>query len=374
MTPERRRKVQKIAAHAGFALVVFVIAFYVSFPYERVKDQIVSLASQRNLDVQIESVGPALGLGLSFSKIDIADRPIGTAKPTVWHIDSATVRLGALAGLVGDTAVNATLELLGGDVDVAWRGSKTKGSVHVVSEDIALAELPGVKEAINLPLAGKINLEIDMVTPGNKLGEANGKIVWTCAGCAVGDGKAKLKVASNPLLAEGLSLPRLRLGDFSGNILFEKGLGKLQGVQARSPDGDLLIEGEIRLAEPLAYAGVDLYVRFKLSEALLKSADKLQLLMQIAESMGKRPDGYYGLRMTGTFARVTTQWSKTSPFGSQNTGARPGSVPPLPATRFPSPPPPQETPPPPAPDPIPPPPPPPVETAPLSDSEGATTN
>jgi hypothetical protein len=90
--------------------------------------------------------------------------------------------------------------------------------------------------------------------PGRQAGAADGAIRWTCAACVVGDGKAKLKVAGNPMLAEGLSLPKLKLGDFTGRINFEKGVGKLQGVQAKSADGELYVEGEVRLADPLPYA------------------------------------------------------------------------------------------------------------------------
>ena len=74
-----------------------------------------------------------------------------------------------------------------------------------------------------------------------------------------------LKVAGNPLLAEGLLLPKIRIGDFTGRIVFEKGIGRFQSVQAKSPDGEIALEGEIRLADPTQFSSVDVYVRFKLS-------------------------------------------------------------------------------------------------------------
>src|SRR4030095_7612923 len=118
-------------------------------------------------------------------------------------------------------------------------------------EDVAMAEIPGVKEAINLPLGGKLGVPLHPGRLGGRVAAADGSVRWTCAACVIGDGKAKLKIAGNPMLAEGLSLPRLKLCDFAGRINFEKGVGKLQGVQAKSPDGELYIEGEVRLADPL---------------------------------------------------------------------------------------------------------------------------
>jgi type II secretion system protein N len=317
LSPERLRKLRAFGLRAGFGLLVFIIAFYVSFPYHRIKDTVVAMASQQDLDVEIASAGPILGVGIAFHDIVVQTRPVDSSKPTRVRIDDARVSISPLARLVGEEAYSLSAAALGGDTDIDWQASKTKSRLNIKSEDLAMSELPGVKEAINLPLAGKLGLTVDLAMPGNRLGAGAGSIRWTCAACVIGDGKAKLKVASNPMLAEGLSLPRLKLGDFTGRIAFENGLGKLQAVQARSPDGELYIEGEIRLADPLPMSQVDLYVRFKLSDALLKSSDKLQLIFQLIESMGKRSDGFYGLRLQGSIGRLgAPQWMKSSPFAS----------------------------------------------------------
>jgi type II secretion system protein N len=324
LTPERLRRLRGVGLRVLFGLAVFVIAFYLSFPYHRIKEQVIALAAMRNLDVQIGSAGPVLGVGIAFHDIAVASTPPpGGGRPTKLKIDSARVSIAPLARLSGENAYSLSADALGGEIDIDWQGSKTKSAIKVKTEDLAMAQLPGVREAINLPLAGKLGLTMDLALPTNRTGETNGTISWTCAGCEIGDGKAKLKVAGNPMLAEGLSLPRIRLGNLTGRVVFDKGVGRLQGVQARSPDGELSLEGEIRLADPINYSQLDLYLRFKFSDALLKSAEKLQLLLQLIESMGKRPDGFYGVRLTGTFARVSPpQFSKNSPFGS-GAGAMP---------------------------------------------------
>jgi type II secretion system protein N len=321
LTPERLRKLRAFGLRAGFGLVVFIIAFYVSFPYHRVKDQVVAMAAQQNVDVEIASAGPILGVGIAFHDIQVATRPTDGSKPTRLRIDDAKVSISPFARLFGEEAYGLSAGTLGGDIDVDWEASKTKSRLVVKGEDVSMAEIPGVKEAINLPLGGKLGVGLDIGMPGGKVAQADGSVRWTCAACVIGDGKAKLKIAGNPMLAEGLSLPRFKLGDFTGRINLDKGVGKLQGVQAKSADGELYIEGEVRLADPLQYSQVDLYVRFKLSDAFIKSSDKLPLMLQFIE-MGKRPDGYYGLRLQGALSRLgPPQWVKTSPFAS--TGAAP---------------------------------------------------
>jgi type II secretion system protein N len=228
-------------------------------------------------------------------------------------------------GLKGQTAYDNTVSLdaLGGQVDIESSGVLLKhGETKVVAKELAMNELSGSRGLIPLPLSGRLDVNLDMVLPSGRYGESNGGVDWKWAGAAIGDGKEKLRVPGNAFLSEGIVIPRVRLGDFKGKVVFQKGIGKLHGVGAKSQDGELRMEGEIRLADPVGYSYLDLYVTFKMSDALLKSNDKFQLMLQLAESMGKRSDGFYGFRMTGSFNRLgPVQWMKTSPFPAVGTRA-----------------------------------------------------
>jgi type II secretion system protein N len=317
VSPERLKKLQRFGAIGGFGFLVFLLSVYFSFPYDRIKDLAVAMAAQRNLDVEIGSAGPTFGFGISFADVRVRTRPLDGSKPTQVQIPQANISLSPLARLLGEDAVSVSADALGGDVDLDLRQSKTDGNVQLRAKDLDMKLMPGVKEAINLPLGGALEMALDLAQPNNRLSEAGGTLTWKCAACALGDGKEKLKVAGNPMLSEGMTLPRLRLGDFAGKVVFDKGLGRLQGVQAKSPDGEIYVEGEVRLSDPVNASYLNLYVRFKLSDALLKSNDKLQVVMQLVESMGKRPDGYYGFLLTGPLGSPgPIRWSKTSPFGA----------------------------------------------------------
>jgi type II secretion system protein N len=328
MTSDRLRTLRRLGGTAAFGLLVFLVSLVLSFPYGRIKEQIVAIASTQGIDLNVGAVGPAFGLGLRLKDVEVRTRSEPGKRPTRVEIPSATVGLSLLAQMRGELAIDLSLDALDGEIDAEIRHRKERSVVKLQSERISLAALPGVKDAINLPLGGQIDLAMDMRFPRSRNAEAAGFLDWKCRVCVIGDGKEKLKIAGNPLLAEGLSLPRVRLGDFAGKITFEKGLGRLQGVKARSPDGEVQIEGEVRLADPVSQSYLDLYVRFKFSDALLKSSDKLQLMMQITEPMGKRPDGFYGFRISGSLSHLgPIQWAKTSPFtASAGGGARPGSL------------------------------------------------
>src|SRR5262245_2216686 len=99
ITAEKLRKVRRIAANVGFGLLVYVIALYVWFPYQRAKEYVISLAATQDLDVEIGGAGPALGLAVKFSDIKVATRPApgSPGKPTRVTIDSARVSLSSLS-------------------------------------------------------------------------------------------------------------------------------------------------------------------------------------------------------------------------------------------------------------------------------------
>jgi type II secretion system protein N len=154
----------------------------------------------------------------------------------------AKLRWSLLGALAGRKTYQVSASVFGGDLDVETTRSKTESGLHVEATAIDLSDIPWVKAAINLPLSGKLDLRLDEKMPGLRASATVGLLTWTCSACAVGDGKAKLIIPGNPLLAEGLGLPKIRLGDFVGRVAIDKGVGRLQGVQAKSPDGELYLE------------------------------------------------------------------------------------------------------------------------------------
>ena len=365
---EKLRRLGKVAAIAGFGLLVFLVVLYLSLPYGRFKDYMASQVSTYGYDMEAKHAGPSLGIGMTLKDVSLVSRPSGAGKPTRILINKAKLGVSLLSYLIGNKAISVSAEVFGGDIDADVKIGKNEASVDSSLSDIDLSELPWVKNLINLPTSGKLDVKLNLVMPKQRMSESKGSLHWECTACALGDGKAKLIIAGNPLLAEGLGLPKIRLGDFAGKIVIDKGVGRLQNVQFKSQDLEATVEGEIHLAQPMESSRVDIYVRFKLSDSLLRSSEKLRTIMDFTAQMGKRPDGFIGLRMSGTFQNMSNvQWLKTSPFVNTVTPPPPAPVTPPPPAPVP-PPVPQEIvqvpPPAPAPAPAPPPPTPPPVVAP----------
>jgi len=378
MTPDLLRHLRRIGVFAGFGLVVFATALYMSFPYERAKEAAIRMASKNlDMDVEIGSAGPAF-MAVVFRDIRVRTRPT-TGKPTRFTIDSAKFSPSILALLTSSFPFTLTMDALGGKIELDQSGTPGKKGgfrTELSAHDIDMAEIPGVKEAINMPLTGKLKLELELASETGRYADANGFMTITCAECVAGDGKTPLKVAGNAFLSGGLTLPRTRIGDLGGRVAVEKGTAKLQGVESKSPDGEVALEGEINLHDPLSSSTVNLYLRFKLSDAFLQKASSLQMILSAAAAAGKRPDGFYGLRIGGRLGQMTPPvLTPISPVASSVVPLRGASTPrgaitpAAPSAAVPPPPPPPPAPSPATPEvPAPPPPPPPPPPA-----EGPTT-
>lgn len=377
ISPDKWRRLQRPALYIAFGLLVFVVALYLSFPYDRAKEAAIGWISKNlDMDAEIGSAGPAFGLAIGFQDIRLRTRPL-TGKPTRFTVESAKVSLSPFSLLTASKAVSLTADAFGGKIALDFQGTPGKKAapfaIELHAQDIAAGDLPMVKEAINLVLSGTLKLDGEIKSETGKFADAKGAIAFACADCVAGDGKTPLKVAGSAFLSGGLTLPRVRLGQLNGNIAIDKGTAKLQGVETKSPDGEATVEGDITLRDPVGNSAVNLYLRFRLNDAFLQKASSLGMILQTAAASAKRPDGAYGLCLSGRLA----QWSPprpcpTSPIpGTGITQARPssrsGMTPPTPTPAAPQPPaavptieaPPPPPPPPPPPTEAPPPPPPP---------------
>jgi type II secretion system protein N len=342
MDRHRLFRYSRVFLYPLFGLWVFATVFYLTLPFNRFKDWVGARLASEGYELEAASAGPALGLGMLLNDVILVSRPSTAAKPTRILIDQATLSVSPWAYLFGTQSFSVQADVFSGELGVRYEATDQERAFAIQGKQIDLAELPWVKAAINLPLAGQFRFDFDLKRPNKRIAEAKGRLTFTCTGCMLGDGKAKLIVKGSPLLAEGLGLPKIRLGDFNGKVMFDKGVGRIMGMQVKSQDVEAFIEGEITLADPVAHSRVDLYIRIKPSESLLKASEKLRTIIEITAQMGKRPDGFLGFRLGGTLRRLgAPQWLQVSPFANSvpvGKGPSPKAALPMPAPSLPPPP------------------------------------
>jgi type II secretion system protein N len=313
--PERLRRARWALVFALAGLGVYAVALLFCLPYDRARETAIAVAAKAGYDVEIGEAGPSFPFGISFQEIRIRSRtpPAVTSKATQIRLDSVRVALLPIA-LSGGEDLDVVVKGLGGRIEFQGKLPK-KGpfKIDVAVSDVAMAQIPGARETFNLPLGGTLAVTAHLESATGKMADAHGELDLKCTACTVGDGKTAAKLGSNPFLSAGLTLPRVRLGDVGGRVVVEKGVARAQGIAIKSPDAELTLEGELALRDPLGQSILTAYLRFKLGEPLLRAAPTIGSILQMAGAAGLRPDGFYGVRVTGMLASPYAALSTTSP-------------------------------------------------------------
>jgi type II secretion system protein N len=167
--------------------------------------------------------------------------------------------------------------------------SEPELDVDATISSVELALVPGLAEAIGLPLGGKIDLDgkihIDSKTPKNTEGEIKMK------------GTA-LEILKGGKIS-GFPVPELAIGDFSWTIPVTEGKAKFDKQEVKGENVELRIDGEIALLSPLDRSQLKLFVSFKPTDAFLKKEPILNaLLANINRAKGS--DGFYTYSVNGS--------------------------------------------------------------------------
>ena len=373
--------VLRYGAYALFAGFCFLWVLAHSLPEERIKERIQDLLRQQGWDVQLQTLAISLPLGASLEGVTISlPGRTDKDKPARVRLDRVDASAGVIATLRKRADVKLSIEGLGGTAEARVKQGADATTARLTTEDIDLSKLVLLPRALGVPVWGKVDLKGALELPLQKLAQASGEVELKVTEAALCDGKSKLKIpTSDPFLAQGITLGKIKLGAIGGSIRIEKGTARLQGIGLKGADMEASLEGEIQLRDPLAASSLRLYLKFKPSDALTKR-ETLFGLAGGSLAPGKRDDGFYGIAITGTIGFPHPVLSKQPP--AAGTGAatpatnRPvstsrtstASAPPIEPPPLPPPPPPPATaapPPPPLPDPPPPPPPPAVMPPPV---------
>lgn len=273
--------------YAAFFLASLLIGLYITFPWEMAKDRVLALASQHSgMEIGAKVLEPHWITGLKAEGLSVR---LGDAEEPL-EIERLTARLHVLKLLTGKTGLSVQLPVAKGaiDADVAWdpKSLAVKGEVA----GIELALVPGLKEALGLPLGGVVtleaNLELGLDDPNRS------------------EGTLQLKASGLELMAggkiSGFPVPELAIGDLAWSVPIQKGRAKLEKQQIRGENVEVMLDGEIGLGAPLSKSTLNLTVSFKPTDAFLKKEPILNaLLANIASAKGS--DGFYSYALTGSF-------------------------------------------------------------------------
>ena len=319
--PQLGRKTRLAIRIVGFfllAVVTFVFALQLTFPYGRVKDKIVEALSTK-YDVTIGGVERGIVPGrVYFTAVSLRTRPAKADEvASTLYIEKLEVDLGIIALIKGAAKVRIDAKIATGHLKGTIEISKSGTFVDIEGVDLPAGNLP-MREAIGLPMSGKLEVSVQLDLPNEKTKagksapdwtKASGEINFECpSGCVFGDGKTKLKpklknARSQAFAGDGIDFGKINVDTMLAKVTIKDSQLELEKFDAKSPDGELHIDYQMALAQEFGESMVMGCLRFKGSDALSKREPKTYAaLTTTGASIG--PDGLFHIKLDGRFKEM----------------------------------------------------------------------
>jgi len=314
----RARKILRYVAIGFFAIVVFVFALQLSFPYNRIKDKLVEQLADK-YDIQVGEVERGIMPGrVYFNDVNIRTRP---ARPddivTTVLIKRLEVDVGILPLLGKTLRVDVEAKIGRGTLKarVALKGWGRDGLKLEATGD----ELPGtglpMRALIGLPVEGKIDFAAALDLPNDhpKVGKpvpnwpkAEGEFSIACpSGCTFGDGKTKLKPLvknsqQQAMVGEGIDFGKVDIDSLVVKAEVKNGKFNVTKFDAKSKDGEVHVDYSMNLEKEFGNSVVAGCLRFKGSKLLEEKEPKTFAALQTTGAE-LRSDGLFHIRLTDRF-------------------------------------------------------------------------
>lgn len=319
----RTRRVLRYVGLALLALVIFVFALQMTFPYNRVKDKIIEGLADK-YDVTIGSVDRGIMPGrVYFNSFTLRTRQTKPEETvTTFYIDRLEVDVGILSLLGGTISVSFDAKLgdakvgyghLSGDIKIAKYG-KGDISASIDGDHVPSDALP-MRALLGLPMTGKLVLDVDVNLPmeKSKLGKtsinwqkATGHLLLQCpSSCTFGDGKTKLKpllknTRNQVMVGEGIDFGKVTMDTMIAKATMKSGKLTLDKFDTTSKDGVLKVDYAMTLEKDFGESMVAGCLRFKGSDDLLRREPKTHAAISTTGAE-LRSDGLFHIRLTDRF-------------------------------------------------------------------------
>lgn len=356
----KTNRVVTVLMYTAFGLLTFFVSVSLSLPVDKIKDRIERELSQEPGPPQTATGSFGIGSGMDvsigeldvnvfrpgFSATDVRLKPrkslassssseapaAKSLRPIV--IDRIEARVHPVDALFGQKSGRLLVEAFGGELQTSFSIGNEGVTASADLHDITLARLSALSQLLPLPMLGTLGLSLHFQAPNQRpaaparpgapptiqlpprldLPKAVGDLDLKLQQATLGDGKAKLVVPGDAFLSQGLTFPRIRLGDVIGKVTIERGRASIADVHAKSPDVELWIDGYLELRDPLPLSEAHLYIRFKPSPQLTAREPTMEIVVS-SQAQGKRSDGALGFAITGSLANPRARPAKEPPDG-----------------------------------------------------------
>lgn len=298
----RARLAARIAGYVLLGLITFVYALHLTFPYERVRDRMIETLAAK-YDVAIGGVKRSVVPGrFSLTSVTLRSRPSVAGQPvTTMFFKEIEVDVAFLPLLKGTAEIGLDVNTGGGHLSGVIRASKTSLNVDFRLKRVPLSTIPGIADAVGLPLGGGGDGHVTLDLPKGDWTKATGKVNLSCTvGCTVGDDVSRVypkakREADQLMVKDGFVVKTISVGRFVLGIRIAKGEAKLDAFEFQSPDGEIAIDFSIKLAKKMNDSVITGCIRYKCAaDYQAKSPAACDLGSPVVDR-----DGFHNIKLAG---------------------------------------------------------------------------
>ena len=327
---------RKLLIGAGwtlFALVAFVMALQLTFPYDRVKDKLAeSIAGSYDLKVTRVERGWVPGR-MILHGVTLSARATSLEEvPKAMFVDRLQVDLGIMALLGGKGSFDLEAEIGRGTLHGSIELSSQSTVIALTATDLAADNIPMLRDAIaGLPMFGTLDASVQMTLTAD-MKKTTGAVQISCdRGCAIGDGetrfKPKLASAKNAaMLGDGIPFGVINIDRWLARVELGNGKADLTRWEFESPDAELQLDLHLRLGRKLAESDIAAgCAKFKGTEALSKREGKTAAALTTTGAVMDTA-GLFNIKLEGKLGdmkkrpRICSAAGSDDDDGTSNTG------------------------------------------------------
>jgi len=279
--------------YGGFFAAVFLLALRQTFPTEAVKERLILEAAAQGWQLDADSLSPAGVVGVSANNLRLEDR-----NGRKLAAESVALTLRLLPLMVGRRSVAFDVSIWDGRIrgTADLSGAQRRYTADVEKVDLAAAT--PLRKATGLELLGTLSATADVTLPEDAKGKPGGRVTLGVKDAGVNGGQLPV-----PAMGGSVSLPKVALGQLTGEIAFEEGRGNVKKLEARGGDAEVSTDGLYFVWQPrLEFSQLFGRASVKLQDAFWNRSGTagFRSVAEMALASAKGRDGGYQFQIFGS--------------------------------------------------------------------------
>jgi type II secretion system protein N len=279
--------------YGAFAVAAFLLALRQTLPVEAFKERLVAEAALRGWQLDAAGAAPAGLVGVALEDATLKDKA-GVSL----QLDELDVTVSPWRLLAGRRRVSIEARLwegrAGGTFDLGGQG----GEVDLRLDGLDLARAVALRAATGLDLEGVLSGAGRLALPADGAGRTAGRLDLSVRQAALAGGKLPV-----PGTSDGLTLPRLGLGEVVASLELKDGRAVFQKLAATGGDATVTGEGISFVVQPnLEAAPLFGKLSLKVPDAFAQKPENRGLKALLDATLGSSRDasGAFQLQVYGS--------------------------------------------------------------------------